>query len=155
MATDHYKMGYTGFIHGTITEEVMKTQHPMFRSGWRDAQRQQEAKDRPISDLPIEKVVRKDPEECNYQYKWRDVTDACKLGPWSVLEQSARGRKIIVAMRKNIDQHQAEIKGFRDIMAMLRKQWETLLEHGYADGTLTIDDLRQYKYTPKQLRETE
>lgn len=146
--TDYMALGRKAFEDG-MTEDQIKTQHPQFRSGWREAKRVHEARTAPISTLRPEKVERPDP-DYKYELKWAELTTICKYHPWNVLERKRPLRVLAVAARRVIWDRRDEITSFGQAVQMMRVMWEGILQQGYDEGILDKKDLAQYDFEPKE-----
>lgn len=151
MSLDYTALGRTAFQDG-MSEEEIKHQHPQFRAGWRAAKKQFDAQNQPISSLRPEKVERIDPDN-KWTLQWADLTAISGYHPWNVLEQRPQLRVLAKAARTLIWERRDEIEHFGDAVKMYRVMWEGMLQQGYDGGVLDLNDLKQYDFTPKQLRE--
>ena len=55
MAVDYYTTGYSAFLSGTMNDQQVKQQHPLFRAGYNAAKKQAEQKTKTISDVRVQK----------------------------------------------------------------------------------------------------
>ncbi len=145
--TDYMALGRKAFEEG-MTEEQIKTQHPQFRSGWREAKRVHEARTAPISMLRPEKVEKPDP-DYKYELKWAELTAISKYHPWNVLERKSKLKVLAVGARRAIWARRDEVTSYGQAVQMMRVIWEGLLQQGFEEGILDKKDLAQYDYTPK------
>lgn len=148
MSIDFMSLGRQAFNDG-MQEEEIKTQHPQFRSGWREAKKQFDAKNKPVSALRPERVERIDPER-RWKLQWKDLSSIADYYPWNRLQRVAELEPIVVAMKRVVWSKREEVVHFNDAVRMYEKMWFGMLQQGYDQGTLTINDLKRYNFTPKQ-----
>lgn len=151
MSIDYMALGRTAFKEGMLEEDI-KTQHPQFRSGWREAKKLFDAQNKPISALRPERVERPDP-DMKWELSWADLTAISGYHPWNKLEHHPRLRVLAAAARRVIWDRRQEVAHFGDAVKMMRIMWEGMLQQGYDEGILDLNDLKQYKFVPTQLRE--
>ena len=147
MAVDYYKMGYTAFLAGDNNDQQVKQQHPLFRAGYNAAKKQAEQKVKTIDSVRVQKVDRT--EQKDYELQWKDIMTVMSFHPWNVLGRKPELQPLHTAIARSIDKRKNEIKRYGDIIDMMRQYWELILEHGYSEGVLNADDLRQYNYVLK------
>lgn len=145
MSTDFMALGRAAFAEG-MSEEQVKTQHPRFRSGWREAKKLHEASTSPISALRPEKVDRPCKE---WELQWSDLTAISTYHPWNYLERKPQLRVLAQSARTIIWNKRSEIVHFGDAVQMYRVMWEGLLQQGYDEGILDKNDLKRFDFTPK------
>lgn len=147
MAVDYYTTGYSAYLSGTMTDQQVKQQHPLFRAGYNAAKKQAEQKTKTIDDVRVQKVDRSEKKE--YELQWKDINTVMSFTPWNVLCRKPELDVLRVAIVRSIEKRKSEIKRFGDIVDMVRQYWELMLEHGFKEGVLNRDDLRQYEYVLK------
>ena len=85
MAVDYYTTGYSAFLSGTMNDQQVKQQHPLFRAGYNAAKKQAEQKTKTISDVRVQKVERA--EKKPYEIKWKDINTVMSFVPWNILSR--------------------------------------------------------------------
>ena len=147
MAVDYYTTGYSAFLSGTMNDQQVKQQHPLFRAGYNAAKKQAEQKTKTISDVRVQKVERA--EKKPYELQWKDINTVMSFVPWNILSRKPELEVLRTAIFRSVEKRFAEIKCYGDIIDMVRQYWEALLEHGFKEGILNHDDLRKYNYVLK------
>lgn len=148
MSEQQYKDGYNAFMSGQIMDgAVLKSQHPLFRRGFRTAQQEASAKmtagfPTTLSDIPASSPRTK------YNASWDDIVSATKRPRFHRLH-SKRMEPILLMMMRAVDAKQEQIYSYSDVTRMMDKAFDIVLQYGYDEGILAEFDLKQYYYVPK------
>lgn len=135
-------------MNGVIMDgSVLKSQHPLYRRGYRSAQQEASAKltsgfPTTLSDIPSTEPKKK------YNASWDDIVSATKRPRFHRLH-SKRLEPILLMMMRAVDAKQEQINSYADVTRMMDKAFDIVLQYGYDEGILTEFDLKQYYYVPK------
>lgn len=145
MSQEQYNAGQLAYDNKVVfTPDQLKTQHPLFRQGYRS--RQAEAMKRNNVTFPTQLYdIPKLPSGFNTE--WQDIMAATKRPRFNRLH-SPEGRWVLNAIMKSVESRSNEIERYKDVLRLVDEAFDRVLQYGFDEGVLTVEDCQQYNYTP-------
>lgn len=147
MSNAQYKDGYDAYkAKVVLSAEQLKMQHPLYRQGYRAAQAEAMKKSNvtfptTLYDIPKRPHI--------FKAEWTDIMAATKRPRFAKLH-TEQGRWLLIGIMKAVENQSHKITRYKDVIAMVDKAFDLVLQYGYDEGVLTIADCEQYQYTPYQ-----
>lgn len=147
MSNAQYKEGSAAFKNKVVfNNEQLKSQHPLFRQGYRAAQAEAMKKNNvtfptTLYDIPKRPSV--------FKAEWTDIMAATKRPRFAKLHTD-EGRWLLMEIMKAVENQSHKIVRYKDVVAMVDKAFDLVLQYGYDEGVLTVSDCEKYQYTPYQ-----
>ncbi len=147
MANEQYKDGYDAFKNKLVlSPEQLKMQHPIFRQGYRAAQADAMKKNNvtfptTLFDIPKRPEV--------FKADWTDIMAATKRPRFAKLHTD-EGKWLLMGIMKAVEKRAHTIVRYRDVVTMVDEAFDIILQYGYDEGVLTVEDCQQYDYTPTE-----
>lgn len=145
MANEQYKDGYDSFkAKVVLSAEQLKMQHPLYRQGYRAAQAEAMKKNNvtfptTLYDIPKRPDV--------FKAEWTDIMAATKRPRFAKLHTD-EGRWLLMGIMKAVEKQAHTIVRYKDVVSMVDKAFDIILQYGYDEGIFTTADCEQYQYTP-------
>lgn len=147
MANDQYKDGLEAFkAKVVLTNEQLKMQHPLFRQGYRSAQEAAMKKNNPTFPTALFDIPKR-PEV--FKAEWTDIMAATKRPRFAKLHTD-EGRWMLMEIMKAVEKQADKIVRYKDVVNMVDKAFNIILQYGYDEGVLTVSDCEQYDFVPVQ-----
>ncbi|MFS8319760.1 hypothetical protein ACMG5I_02420 [Escherichia coli] len=147
MSNAQYKDGYDAYkAKVVLSAEQLKMQHPLYRQGYRAAQAEAMKKSNvtfptTLYDIPKRPHI--------FKAEWTDIMAATKRPRFAKLHTD-QGRWLLIGIMKAVENQSHKISRYKDVIAMVDKAFDLVLQYGYDEGVLTVADCEQYQYTPYQ-----
>ncbi|EMR6008890.1 hypothetical protein WJW27_005763 [Escherichia coli] len=147
MSNAQYKDGYDAYkAKVVLSAEQLKMQHPLYRQGYRAAQAESMKKNNvtfptTLYDIPKRPHI--------FKAEWTDIMAATKRPRFAKLHTD-EGRWLLMGIMKAVENQSHKIVRYKDVVAMVDKAFDLVLQYGYEEGVLTVADCEQYQYTPFQ-----
>ena len=147
MANDQYKDGLEAFkAKVVLTNEQLKMQHPRFRQGYRSAQEAAMKKNNPTFPTALFDIPKR-PEV--FKAEWTDIMAATKRPRFAKLHTD-EGRWMLMEIMKAVEKQADKIVRYKDVVNMVDKAFNIILQYGFDEGVLTVTDCEQYDFVPVQ-----
>jgi len=148
MATnDQYALGYACFqSNEVLSNEQLKQMHPLFRRGYRTAQEDHLKKTNQsfpfvLSNIPTRAEV--------FVPDWNDILAATRRPRFAKLHNIPALTPVLNEIIRAVENNKHKITRYSDVVAMVNKGLDIVLQYGYESGILDEHDLSKYNYVPK------
>jgi len=146
MAVDQYKIGYDDFRKdGELPPEMVKSQHPLWRAGYRAALIDHQKKHNLLIPLELYEVPRKTKP---YVPTYGDIMGATKHVKYSKLHRDFM-YPLLSLIIKSVENKKDQIKSYAEVREYVDTAFNIILQYGYDCAILNLKDLNQYHYIPK------
>lgn len=143
---DQYKLGYEEFKkNSTHTNEYIKQQHPLWRSGYRKAQQDFSKQNNLV--LP-NKLYDVQPRNHVYCPTWNDIMAATRRPRYRKLH-SDNMQPLLYLLVREVENKKDVLTSFAKVRTEVDKAFDIILQYGYDHGILDLKDLAQFDYEPK------
>lgn len=145
MSQDLYSQGYSQYMSAPQPDNVVKGQPPQWRAGYRAAQKTKEAKSKiAIKAEKVDKV-----QYGNLEITWSLVCFVTNTNRFEVLTRIKELYPILSLIRNSLYNNRESINGYKDLFVQANRLYDTVLQYGYEQGTLTKEDCLSNGYSPK------
>lgn len=145
MSQAFYQQGYDAFIGKQVfTDEQLKHQHTLFRTGYRAAQADAMKKNNVIFPTQLYDIPKR-PEV--FKPEWQDIMAATKRPRFKKLH-TTEGKWVLSAIMKSVEARCDEVVRYKDVLRLVDEAFDRVLQYGFDEGVLSTEDCQQYNYTP-------
>lgn len=143
---DQYALGYTAYkADSNMSPEMLKSQHTLFRSGYRKAQQDASKRDQVLLPHELWQVTKR---THVYVPTWNDILAATRRPRYRKLHHSYM-KPMLFAVIRTVEEKAHELNSFSMVRAEVDKVFESILQYSFEQGILTESDLKKFDYEPK------
>lgn len=142
-----YTSGYNAFYTDeSLSDEFLKMQPYQFRVGYQRAKQDYESNTDNLSlPLVIQQVNRQKP-SANISYN--DIIQVTKR-PYTIALHHPQLRPVLSLLVRSIEDNIDQVPTYMELIRVVERGFNIILQYGYDEGVLDLDDLKQYGYKPR------